>query len=218
MIKISNKAYTFQYHLKYQDFSGTTNVFCYIGKRFIYVCDTFIYPNKMLKIKNELNEKFPDKRFVVFNSHADFDHFWGNSAFENDIIISSCLAEEEMKKNDFSEESKYFKIPELIFPNICFEERIIFPEDEVIFFHTPGHTKGSSSCFFKKEKILFAGDNLEYPYPYIDNNLLREHIMSLEYYKKLMPNIIIPGHGDICYDNKIIDDNLLYLRGKKSGK
>ena len=155
---------------------------------------------------------------IVFNSHSDFDHFWGNNAFKDDIIISTCKAKENMMKNDYTEESLYFTMPSLIFPNVCFKKKIFFNKENVEFFYSPGHTDDSASCFFAKEKILFAGDNLEYPHPYIDINFLDNHIKTLLFYKKLDPKIIIPGHGEVSFDKKIIDDNLLYLQEMKNGK
>ncbi len=217
MKQISGHTFLFDFYLKYKDFEGSTNVFCYVGKKYIFVCDSFIYPEKMVEIRNLLSGNFSDKRFVLFNSHSDFDHFWGNLAFKDDLIISSCIAKEKMLKNDYSEEQKYFNKPDLIYPNLCFEKELVFTEENVRFFLSVGHTIGSASCFFEDEKILFAGDNLEYPNPYFDKNLLDKHIETIENYILLNPKIIVPGHGDIRFDKRILYDNLKFLKRQKNG-
>ncbi len=78
--------------------------------------------------------------------------------------------------------------------------------------HTPGHTPGSSSLYFKDQGILFSGDTLfqggigRYDFSYSDKDELKH---SLQHILKLPPETrVLPGHGEetlIDYEKAIID-------------
>lgn len=38
-------------------------------------------------VKEYIKANLPEKEILVFNSHADWDHIWGNCAFEGVTII-----------------------------------------------------------------------------------------------------------------------------------
>jgi glyoxylase-like metal-dependent hydrolase (beta-lactamase superfamily II) len=215
MIKIKDNGFLFQYYLDYKDFKGITNVFVKAGKKFVFICDSFVAPQEMEEIKDFISQKYADKRIIVFNSHYDFDHCWGNAAFEKDLIISNMLTKKKMQSYSYQEERKYYPMPKIVYPNLTFEGELLFQTEGVIFFHSPGHTLDSSSCYFIDEKILFAGDNLEYPVPFYQNDLIDKHIYSLEKYLKMDLDVIIFGHGKPEFNKKIIRDNLDYLKGIK---
>ena len=46
---------------------------------------------------------------------------------------------------------------EIVPPNTVFSERILFADDDVEFYHTPGHTLDSASCFDHLDRVLFCG-------------------------------------------------------------
>ena len=55
----------------------------------MYVCDTFLGPDSMKDIARIIKDNgHHEKPVVVFNSHADWDHVWGNCYFEDAMIIS----------------------------------------------------------------------------------------------------------------------------------
>ncbi|MFW9924914.1 MAG: MBL fold metallo-hydrolase [Candidatus Thorarchaeota archaeon] len=198
------------------EYECPTNVYVIIGNKNVYVCDTFLGPDSMKEVKEYLAQKCPQKPITVFNSHHDWDHHWGNCAFPNSRIIAHelCLekmdeeALNEMEKNKDQMKGKVIYTP----PNVLFKNILLFDEDEIKIFYSPGHTIDSSSLYDMKDKILFAGDNLERPIPYLTTNLngLKEYITSLDKYNELEIKQIIPGHGPISTTD-ILKDNYEYL-------
>lgn len=198
------------------DFACPTNIYVvYTGKSF-FICDTFLGPALMKDVKNYLEEKYGEKEYIVFNSHSHWDHHWGNSAFPKAKIIAHELCMEDMRENAESvlEKNAQFKRGKvtITYPNLLFKNNLNFDEEQILIFHSPGHTLDSSSCYDSEDKILFAGDNLEEPIPYINSNLegLKKYIETLKYYASLDIEVIIPGHGRVT-DKSLLEANLQYL-------
>jgi len=205
MQKINNNIFLFKFSLEFEDFKGYTNAFVVAGKKFIFVLDTSSKPSEMAEVKEFIRQKYASHKIVVFNSHSDFDHFGGNIAFKNEIIIST----EKCKINIANQQTERD-----VFPNITFEKKLHFPNEKVTFFASSGHTQDSASCYFEEYKFLFCGDNVENPHPYYKDELLKKHIRTLESYKKYEFKIIAFGHGNIEYNSELLNKNIDYLKGK----
>jgi len=182
----------------FPELSGT-NVYVIRGHRHYFICDTFLGPEPMLQIRSHLEANFGRRPYVVFNSHADWDHIWGNAAFPDSLILAHQEAPRRMRaewERDVHQYSRYMKgRVEMTLPNMVFDSTVAFPDDQVVFFHTPGHTLDSSSCMDTSEAILFAGDNVEEPIPYLYQPDIHLYQRSLSGYMVHNPTIVIPGHG-----------------------
>jgi glyoxylase-like metal-dependent hydrolase (beta-lactamase superfamily II) len=197
------------------------NVYAIDAPGHLFVVDTFLGPEPMRDLRARLGEVGAGKPVVVFNTHADYDHIWGNMAFEGSTIIAHDSALKRIRAQG-EEGLKQFKAHmmgnvRLHPPNLVFRKRIAFVEDGVEFFYTPGHTGDSASCFDSVDRVLLAGDNLEAPFPYVNLLNLKEYIQSLEEYKRLGAETIIPGHDPPQRDSALLDANLDYLRNVASG-
>ncbi|MBD3189422.1 MAG: MBL fold metallo-hydrolase [Candidatus Heimdallarchaeota archaeon] len=202
--------------LSSEDFECPTNVYVINGDDHFFICDTFLGPDSMKPVIDYLEKEFEEKPIVIFNSHAHWDHYWGNCSFPNPLIISHEKTIQIMKEKGEEELNKYQKFQkgdiQLRFPTILFKEALSFPKEKIVFFYTPGHTIDSSSCFDFKDKILFAADNLESPIPYLSNDDLSPYLSSYKSYQDLPVEIYIPGHGPICNDDNLFQQNLEYLK------
>jgi glyoxylase-like metal-dependent hydrolase (beta-lactamase superfamily II) len=199
-----------------------TNVYVIDGPRHVFVVDTFLGPNPMEDVKARLvREGVEGKPFVVFNTHADYDHFWGNQSFEGSLIVAqeSTLRRIRIQGEEGLRENRGQMMGEvrLIPPNLLFRKKITFVEDRVEFFYTPGHTGDSSSCYDTVDRTLLPGDNLEVPYPYVNLLNLKEYTQSLEEYLKLEARVIIPGHDPPQSDGELLGQNFNYIRNMASG-
>lgn len=199
------------------DYECLTNIYAIVGEKNIYLCDTFLGPAYMKEVKQYLYDNYPNNPFIIFNSHYHWDHIWGNCAFPDSKIIAHELCLEKIQETGKTDLEKYKKFQKgkikLIEPNLLFKKILLFEEEHIKIFHTPGHSIDSSSLFDLKDKILFAGDSLERPIPYIRSDMesVKQYINSLEKYTQLEINQIVPGHGPVS-DSSILDDNLAYLR------
>jgi glyoxylase-like metal-dependent hydrolase (beta-lactamase superfamily II) len=99
---------------------------------------------------------------------------------------------------------------------MTFKKEVKFYEDNLIFFYSPGHTEDSASCFDYENEILFVGDNLEDPFPYIRILDVGAYITTLKQYLKYEPVKILSGHDEVYDDISVIKDTIKYLQNFKS--
>lgn len=209
--KVGNRGTLFTLY----DLGIATNVYIINGKQHIFILDTYLGPDIMKEINEYIKSEIGDKPLIIVNSHSHWDHVWGNSLYSSDIIIAHELSKKYMKKDGLRklEEHKEYKRGEVIltYPNVTFTDKLYFEEDNVLIYHTPGHTDDEISIIDWEDKVLFAGDNLERPIPYIMDKDLNQYIKTLENYLSLDVKIIIGGHTK-CEDKSLIEDNLQYIK------
>ena len=208
--KIASRGYLFTFY----DLGIPTNVYVIDAKKYIYIIDTYIGPIIMQEIMKYIETQCGNKEIIVINSHNHWDHVWGNCFFSSNIIISHVLCKEYMIEDGPRKLEMYkaFRKGDVILtnPNLTFTDRISFDEDDILIYHTPGHTDDSISVIDLEDKVLYAGDNLERPIPYLMSKNLNQYIKSLENYINLDVEIIIGGHT-VCEDKNLIRDNLDYV-------
>ena len=194
-----------------------TNVYIIHSNERVFVLDTSLGSNPMNEIHELLKERgLLSKSIVIFDSHADYDHYWGNDELESTMIIGHDKCRERIESEGAQALVKYASHKRgdvsLRPPNITFTNKLIFPEDEVYFFFTPGHTLDSSSCFDAKDKMLFVGENVESPFPYLNHPNFDQFIHSLEGYLRIDWKIMISGHDPIMRGSELLQSNIDYLQ------
>ncbi|MCK5238870.1 MAG: MBL fold metallo-hydrolase [Candidatus Thorarchaeota archaeon] len=206
----------------FQDpFYTTTHLI--FGEHRVYVCDTFLGPESMEKIAKIIKDEGADDRpVVVFNSHADWDHIWGNCYFKDAMILGHEQCRErinqegkaELELNGEHQQGEVILTP----PTVVFEDNYIFEDDGVEFFHSPGHTIDSASCYDRREKVLFVGDNVESSIPYTNSLDIDTYITTLQNYLDRDWKYLVLGHDTVQTDDKVIRENMDYLRLLKDWK
>ena len=199
------------------------NIYVIVGKKHIFFCDTGLGSDNIIEILKYLKDQgINSKPFVVFNSHADYDHVWGNHMFRDSIIVAHELSPgifdkegEEILKNYSSHKRGDVVLTK---PNKLFKDKYIFEDEGIEFYHSPGHTLESSSCYDSLNKILFVGDNIESPFPYVNFLNLEDYKASLTEYLIREVEIVVSGHDEVMYDTKLIESNLDYLDQLSQGK
>lgn len=198
------------------------NIYVIAGSEHLFICDTGFGSETVDEILSYLKERsLLSKPIIAFNSHADYDHVWGNHMFTNSPIIAQELSpsifekegEELLKLYSSHKRGEVILTP----PNKLFKEKLVFQEDDIEFYHTPGHTLESSSCYDRRDKILFVGDNIETPFPYINFPNLKEYKSTLEEYLTRNVTVLLSGHDKIMYDKNLIKENLDYLKQLENG-
>ncbi len=213
--KIRSRGWLFTF----DDLEGLfTNVYVIEGKKHFFVCDTYLGPVPMEEIKNHLYKHVNKLPFIVFNSHYHWDHIWGNCAFEVCPIIGQTGIINMIHLYGKSELFKYDKqklgVVQIVLPNIVFKQFMAFPEDKITLFSSPGHTYDSASLYDIFDKVLYVGDNIEDPIPYVENTDFEQYINTIEKYESLDYKVLIPGHmnsnGDLP-KKRVIKKNVKYL-------
>lgn len=197
------------------------SVYLIKGKDHLFLCDTNEGRVAMEHVKEYLSSNdLLNKKLYIFNSHSDWDHIWGNDAFEAPIIAhKTCY--ERMKERaeldldivaNFHDGSINIK-----YPTITFENKLTFESEGVEFIHAPGHTIDSSICFDKIDRVVYVGDLLEKPIPNINYLHVSKFMESLELIKDLHASTIVTTHSNVVDDTTLIE-NLFYVRDFIDGK
>lgn len=195
-----------------------TNVFVINGSRHVFICDTCLGSEPMNLVKEFLAENgLGSKPVVMFNSHGDYDHYWGNGCFKSSLIIGHELCRRRIEK-EAQQSLEGFKDHmlvdvEIVAPNVVFDKRLFFAEEGVEFYHTPGHTEDSSSCFDHVDGTLSVSDNVESPVPYVNGLNFAGYTATLEEYIRRKAKAIVAGHAETVLDAAAVRDGLSYLRG-----
>jgi glyoxylase-like metal-dependent hydrolase (beta-lactamase superfamily II) len=216
--KISNNttAYIFNSIENY-----TTNVYFIEKESRIYLIDTFCGSDSMVPILNRINTNSKKKEVIVINTHFHWDHVWGNCSFKENSIFGHEKCRELLEINwdiQINKNQKYILgMVEKCLPNISFKDKVIFHNDGIELFYSPGHTKDSISIFDHEEKILYAGDNLEKPIIYVESDDVSAYINTLENYIKYCPLKIVASHT-LNITEEDIFDTIEYLKGLSCGE
>jgi cyclase len=198
-----------------------TNVYVINGSKHVFVVDTFLGPRSMDVVKKRMARALGSKPVVVVNTHYHWDHVWGNCAFPRTLIVAHAACREKMARIGAKELEAYGKLKQgrvkLVLPNCTFTDKLVFEDDDVGIFHAPGHSADSCSVYDRQDKILFAGDNVEEPLPYLYSKDLMAYQLTLGLYLKHEAKRIIAGHCSKV-TKAIIKRNLDYLRAFHSGR
>lgn len=182
----------------------------------VLLCDTHTGPECINRVRKFVFSELGEREFMVFNSHAHWDHVAGNCAFsENAAIISSEITFEIMRECmecQFSANRSWIEDKvELRLPNLLFRNRLIFPDHKIEFFLAPGHTPGCACCLDILDNVLFAGDIIEKPVPSFDYYKLDIYANTLENLLSKSYKQIITSHSG-SVRRELIQDNLNYIR------
>jgi glyoxylase-like metal-dependent hydrolase (beta-lactamase superfamily II) len=151
----------------------------------------------------------PVKYVLLTHYHAV--RVLGASAYGAQHVIASGGTYDlirERGQQDFDSEAQRFPrlfravetVPGLTWPTLVFERSLtlFMGKREVRIMHLgKGHTKGDTVAWLPKEKVLFAGDLVEYgAAPYCGDAYFREWPETLEKLRGLGAEKMVPGRGD----------------------
>ncbi|NHJ14695.1 MAG: MBL fold metallo-hydrolase [Candidatus Thorarchaeota archaeon] len=194
------------------------NTYVILGNHYTFIFDTFCGPDAMREVLDSLDHDGlleREKRRVVINSHYHYDHIWGNSSFAKDMIMAHVSCIDLIREHGHASLKKYGNHAkgqvELTLPNFGFTAKVLFPEEDVLLFHSPGHTEDGISCFDMKDNVLLVGDNVESPIPFLYQPDISLYIQTLENYLNLDWKICIASHDPIMRSDSLTRRNLDYL-------
>ena len=195
----------------------SVQIYCIDTPKYLFIIDSgVVLENQMVDVKQYLEENnLLAKPVIIFNTHCHLDHIAGNGVIDSVLIIGHRLSLQGFqdtvdllnKYDDYKEAAK-----NIVFPNLVFEDRLIFEDEGIEFFHTPGHTEDSASCYDRVDKVLLIGDSLVSPLPSINWYELDIFIETLESYKKIDFSKIVLGHEIVLEDTKFIDESIEYIK------
>lgn len=124
--------------------NGFVRGFLLVGEKKALVVDT----GASMPDAKEMAEKVTDKELILFNTHMDGDHTSGNSAFSTLYINPAELISDKEKR-----------MPANIVP-VWDGDTLDLGGRVLTFYHTPGHTPGSTVVIDKENRFMISGDSI----------------------------------------------------------
>ena len=207
-----------------EEYAGmTVDAYVVISDRYVVICDTLLSPTDMQTLLEWVSAALlADRQLLVVNSHADWDHCWGNSYFiDSAPIIASQLCQERMRSEearrgltDFQSRYDLFDDVELTPPTLTFTDRLTISGGDLTLelFSASGHTTDHIAVWIAELRLLLAFDAVEFPLPIIGSaESVEEMFTTLEQFLALQPQHVLCSHGN-SNDPDLVSKNLAYLR------
>lgn len=215
--KLSDTTYAFTF-TEIADYN--TSCFLLIKKYRNYLIDTYCGSGFMHMIKAWIKSSGFEKELIVINSHYHWDHIWGNCLFHKNRIISHSICKRRMADEwdkQFDKNSKYILgDAKMTLPNKTFEDNIVFEDDDIEIFYSPGHTNDSITLYDRESRFLFVGDNLEKPIIYLQSKNIDQYISTLKKYIDMNCSQIYSSHS-LKHSNSDVLLTIEYLEKLKMG-
>ncbi len=214
--KIGKRGVFFTFGEGDSPFEFSTSVYLINAKEKVFLCDTHTGPKSMDIIKEYISANgWSSKELIVFNSHSDWDHVWGNCAFGGVTIIGHEKTKNRMRERGSYDLERLRRFRngevELMLPNLTFAESIEFEEEGIEFVYAPGHTVDSSICIDNEDSVIFAGDLIEYPLPLLNHYDLQGYLQSLEAIRDRSAEVILSAHSGIV-SKELLGNSIDYIR------
>ncbi len=199
-----------------------------VTQRYVVIIDTLATPESAAAMMKLLRPTLAGRDLLVINTHADYDHCWGNTLFAwpDGAYPAPIIAHEEARKRLQSAEARQylaerqqkearFAHVRLVAPTITFTGglRIEGGDLTLELLPTPGHTVDHCSIWIPELRLLLAGDAAEHPFPGVDEDqpeTLPTLRHSLEQLAALNAATVIPCHGGTT-DPALITRNIAYF-------
>lgn len=205
------------------------DTFIVVTARYVVLVDTVINPTTA---RTMLGYALPyltaGRQLLVVNTHADYDHAWGNQLFAGPQaeypapIIATRRCAEEFQHADTAvslqqkqvAESAIFDEVTLTPPTVLFDERLLIDGGDLTLelFATPGHTPDHLAIYIPTIATLLAADGAELPFP-LARTVAGLPVMrrSLAQMAALNPKTVLYCHAPVTIGPQLLQMNLRYF-------
>ncbi len=200
------------------------DVYVVITDRYLVVLDTLLCPEDMATLMQTVQAEQAGRQLLVVNSHADWDHAWGNSYFTGERaapIISHAhgvtrLRSDEARTElaDFQKRYSLFQQVVLTPATLTFTQQFtIYGGDLTIeLLAAPGHHSDHIAAWLPELRLLLAFDAVESPLPIIENAQATPAMFAtLQHFLSLEPQYVLCSHGKTT-GVETVKRNLAYLQ------
>lgn len=208
-----------------EEFDGMeVDAYVVITERYIVVFDTLLCPADVSIMMQVVEDQLPGRQLLVVNSHADWDHSWGNAYFTGEraapiLAHDHCftrLQSEEASKGllDYQKRYPVFQNVSLVAPTITFAQLLTIHGGDLTIelLHAPGHTTDHIAAWIPELSLLLAFDAVEKPIPFLENaEAVPSMFATLERFLALQPKRVLCSHGKST-NAALVEENLSYFR------
>jgi glyoxylase-like metal-dependent hydrolase (beta-lactamase superfamily II) len=196
------------------------DTYAVVTERFLVVIDTHSTPALGRQLRDLVDPLRGNRTLLVVNTHADYDHAWGNAAFEGSLILGHRRCAARLQGDEFaaalerrrSEQPGRFDDMQPLPPNVLVDgpASIMGGDLTLELIPAPGHTEDHLALYLPELRILLAADAAEWPWPHVpDGAGLAAERASLERLAALDPVSVLPCHGGV-HDAALLAVNAAY--------
>jgi glyoxylase-like metal-dependent hydrolase (beta-lactamase superfamily II) len=191
-------------------------------ERLLVVVDTMSTPADGRLLREAIAGDRSGRSLVVVDTHADYDHAWGNSVFADVPIIGHARCGARLRGAEAAADIARWSavMPGRFDDVVATPPSILFGDEGLVLdggdltielIPTPGHSDDHVSLYLREPGILLAGDAAEVPFPHVDTaDGLVQARASLERLVALGASHVLPCHGGTT-DPVVLVRNIAWL-------
>ncbi|OQA18875.1 MAG: Carbapenem-hydrolyzing beta-lactamase BlaB-1 precursor [Chloroflexi bacterium ADurb.Bin360] len=189
----------------------------------VVAIDALPFPEEARQIAQFLDLRGRGRFHSLILTHYHMDHVYGLYAYPQnlDIIAHELCRRKLLDVGEASLQQARASDPlfdevTLRIPTITFEEgelQLVAGDKAMRLMPLPGHTDDNVGVFLEEERILITGDSVM-AIPIIADGDWRQAIVTLQQIKKLAPETIVQGHGEVILRGEVqavLDRYINYL-------
>lgn len=202
--------------------------FVVVSDRYVVLVDTMATPADAAALLAVAGPHLVGRQLLVVNTHADWDHAWGNQVFAGPQAthpapligsrrcakrLRSAEARQELATMQAQEPGRFDAV-QLTPPTLAFDGALVIDGGDltVVLLPTPGHQPDHLALFLPEASLLLAGDAAELPFPLVndprDLPLLRA---SLDQMAALGARHALYCHAPVAAGTAVLDANRAYF-------
>lgn len=186
------------------------DTFAVVTARFLVFVDTMATPALMRQVIDAVRPDIAGRTVLVLNTHADWDHVYGNRLFTPEgelpgLLIASGATRDRLGSSQAqdilgrqqTQDSRFADVT-LVAPDLSFSGGLTLHGGDLTLevIPTPGHTPDHVSVWIPELWTVLAGDAAEHPFPHVRGGAqLTVTRRSLERLQALNPRVVLPCHG-----------------------
>ncbi|MEO7913699.1 MAG: MBL fold metallo-hydrolase [Roseiflexaceae bacterium] len=204
------------------------DTFIIVSERYVVLIDTLINRRTAEALLEIACLHLAGRQLLVINTHADWDHAWGNHVFAGPgalvhaPIIGSRRCAERLRSEEARQKLVNMRATEpgrfddvvLTPPNVLFEQRLVIDGGDLTLelFATPGHKPDHIAVYIPEIRTLLPGDAAELPFPFVESAAtmpaMRE---SLARMAALDAQIALYCHAPVTSGPALLQQNISYF-------
>lgn len=159
---------------------------------------------------------------LVVNTHADWDHAWGNAFFPGVPIVGTTECARRMRSPEEAAELARMQAAEperfagasLVPPDLTFDGALEIDGGDLTLrlLRAPGHQPDQLVVWIPEIRTLLGADATEHPMPFVQGpGHLAELVATLEWMRDLRPATVLACHDRLDGDPGLLERNLAYF-------
>jgi glyoxylase-like metal-dependent hydrolase (beta-lactamase superfamily II) len=202
--------------------------FIIVTRRYLVLLDTLINATTARTMLDYATDHLAGQPLLVINSHADYDHCWGNQLFAGPEakydapIIATEGCRERLLDPDAARylhemqtaEPEIFNEVVLTPPTFTFNGRFTIDGGDLTLqlIPIPGHTPDQIAVYIPEISTLLATDGAELPYPLARTpEALPQMRASLQQMADLDAQTVLYCHAPVSIGPQLLHDNIAYF-------